>query len=55
MDGQSVNKIEGGKFISSNVNELNGILSNYRGGRVVIGDEIIKVLKKEMGDFDISL
>lgn len=55
VDGQSINKIEGGKFVKSDANELNGVLSNYRGGRVVIGDEVLKVIKKEMGDFDISL
>ncbi|MEK6914232.1 MAG: nucleotidyltransferase domain-containing protein [Nanoarchaeota archaeon] len=55
VEEQNVSKIENGKFIKSDVNEFNGVLSNYRGGRVVIDDEVIKILRKELGDFSISL
>ncbi len=52
---QKIKKIEGGKIKDSNLNEMNQILSSYRGGRVVLDDEIMKVLKKELGEFDVSL
>ena len=55
VDEQNVNKIENGKFVKTDINEFNGILSNYRGGRVVIDDDVLKTLKKELGDFEISL
>ena len=50
-----VKKIEGGKVMDSDVNELNNTLANYKGGRIVIDDEVLKALKKELGDFSISL
>jgi hypothetical protein len=34
---------------------LNQILSTYKGGRVVLDDEVMKILKKELGEFSISL
>jgi uncharacterized protein (UPF0332 family) len=55
VDEQNVNKIENGKFVKTDINEFNGILSNYRGGRVIIDDDVLKTLKKELGDFEISL
>jgi len=55
VNGQNIHKIEGEKFLKTDVNELNEVLSNYRGGRIIISDELIKVLKKEIGDFNISL
>ncbi len=50
-----VKKIEGGKMMDSDVNELNNILASYKGGRVVLDDETMKALKKELGDFSVSL
>ena len=50
-----VKKIEGGKIVETDVNELNNVLSKYRGHRVKIDAKMIKILKKELGEFDISL
>jgi len=50
-----VRKIVSGKIVESDVNELNNVLSKYRGHRVKIDGKIMKVLKKELGEFDISL
>lgn len=50
-----VKKIEGDKIRDSDVNELNEVLSKYKGHRVRISGEIMKVLKKELGEFDINL
>ena len=55
VDGNKISKIEGSKIMKSDVNELNNTLANYRGGRVVIDNNIMKALKKELGNFDISL
>ena len=55
VDGNKISKIEGSKIMKSDVNELNNTLANYRGGRVVIDNDIMKALKKELGNFDISL
>lgn len=55
VEGDDVKKIEGGKVMDSDVNELNNILANYKGGRVVLDDETMKALKKEIGEFSVSL
>jgi len=55
VDGQKVYKIEGGKIMDSDTNELNGILASYKGGRVVIDKETMNGLKKKFGEFEISL
>ncbi|MFH1358562.1 MAG: nucleotidyltransferase domain-containing protein [archaeon] len=52
---KNVKKIEGGKIMNSDANELNNILANYKSSRVVIDDEVMKALKKELGDFSVSL
>ena len=55
VEGNKISKIEGGKMMDSDVNELNNTLANYKGGRVVIDDKVMKALKKEFGAFSISL
>jgi predicted nucleotidyltransferase len=54
-DGKKIKKIEGKNIMDSDSNELNQILSTYKGGRVVLDDEVMKILKKELGEFSISL
>jgi len=54
-NGKDVHKIEGGKMMKSDTNEMNKILAAYRGGRVVLDKETMKALKKEFGEFEISL
>ncbi|MAG01742.1 hypothetical protein CMI42_00225 [Candidatus Pacearchaeota archaeon] len=54
VEEKGVKKIEGGKIMNSDVNEMNKILSTYKGGRVVLQDEVLKALEKELGDFDVS-
>jgi predicted nucleotidyltransferase len=55
VDGSNVKKIEGDKILESNSDELNGVLAKYHGGRVVLGGDLMKVLKKEIGEFSVSL
>lgn len=55
VEGDRVFKIEGEKIIKTDINELNSTLASYKGGRVVIYKETMKALKKEFGDFEISL
>jgi len=52
---KGVKKVEGGKVIDSDANEMNGVLANYRGGRVVLDAEVMKVLEEKLGKFDVSL
>ena len=39
----------------SDTNELNSVLASYKGNRVRIDSEMMALLKKELGDFDINL
>ena len=55
VDANKIKKIDAGKISNSDVNEMNSVLANYRGGRVVIDDELMKALKKEIGDYEINL
>jgi len=55
VEGNKVYKIEGEKIIETDMNELNSTMASYKGGRVVIDKETMKALKKEFGDFEISL
>jgi len=50
-----VRKIEGTSIKDSDVNELNTVLSKYKEHRIKIDNEMLKVLKKELGDYDINL
>jgi len=52
---KGVKKVEGGKVIDSDANEMNTVMSGYRGGRVVLDAEVMKVLEKELGNFNISI
>jgi len=55
IDGKEVKKIEGNKIMDSDANEFNQILANYKGSRVVIDAKVMKLLKKELGEFNICL
>jgi len=50
-----VQKIEGTKIVDSDSNEFNETLAKHKGSRIQLSKEMIKVLKKELGDFDIGL
>ena len=43
------------KIEDADANEFNQVLSKYEGHRVKIDSEVLKLLKKEFGEFDISL
>jgi len=55
VEGNKVKKIEGSKVIETDANELNKKLANYKAHRVKIDTEVLKALKKELGDYDINL
>jgi len=55
VEEEKVQKIEGGKVMDSDVNELNNILANYKGGRIVLDNETMNALKKELGEYSVSL
>ena len=50
-----IKKIEAGKIKDSDANEFNEVLSKYKGSRIKIDVEMMKVLEKEIGNFDINL
>jgi len=50
-----VKKIEGKTIKDSDANELNKSLSTHKGGRVKIDNDLIDVLKKEFGEYEIHL
>ncbi|GAF70928.1 unnamed protein product, partial [marine sediment metagenome] len=54
VEGDKIKKITN-KIEDSDANELNKVLSEYKGHRVRIEGKILKLLKKELGEFDISL
>ncbi len=43
------------KVEESNANEFNRVLSEHKGSRVKLDNDMMKALRKELGDFDISL
>ncbi len=55
VDDKEVKKIEGGEIMNSDMNEMNEVLSKYKGSRVVLDGEIMNALKKEFGEFGVSL
>ena len=55
VDGNKIKKIEGNKITDSDANEFNQTLSQHKGGRIVIDNKVMKLLKKELGDFDVCL
>jgi len=55
IDGNDIKKIEGKKILKSDMNEMNQVLSNYHGGRITMDNQVIDVLRAELGDFDINL
>ena len=55
IDGKEIKKIEGNNIEDSDANEFNQTLANYKGNRIVIDAKMRKVLKKELGEFDICL
>ena len=54
VDGDKIKKITS-KVEESDSNEFNEVLSKYKGHRVVIDDKVLKLLKKELGSFDVAL
>lgn len=50
-----IRKIEGDKLINTDSNEFNETLTKYKGKKVQLSKEAIKVLERELGDFDITL
>ncbi len=55
IEGEKIRKIEGDKLLESNANEFNQTLANNKGGRVLLSKELMAVLSKELGEFDVSL
>ena len=55
LDGKKIKKIEGNKIEDSDANEFNQILANYKGSRIVLDAKVMKLLKKELGEFDVCL
>ena len=52
---KGVRKIEGGKIYESSPNEMNKTMSTYKGGRIMMSHELLDILKKELGEFEINL
>ncbi|MEN9626351.1 MAG: hypothetical protein RL557_679 [archaeon] len=50
-----IKKIDGEKIMNSDANELNQTLANHKGGRIKIEPELLKILEKELGQFEIHL
>jgi len=55
VDGQKILKIEHSDVKETDVNELNQALSAHKGGRTVLDKDTLKILKKHLGEFDVSL
>jgi hypothetical protein len=43
------------KIENANINELNETLASYKGNRIKLDSEMLALLKKELGEFDIHL
>ena len=54
-EGKKIMKIEKGKAKESSVDEMSQILTDYKGNRVVLDSETMNALKKELGEFSVSL
>tara|TARA_Y100000310_G_scaffold253790_1_gene260740 strand:+ start:2946 stop:4784 length:1839 start_codon:yes stop_codon:yes gene_type:complete len=54
IDGKKIKKITN-KIEKSDANEFNQTLANYNGQRIVLDAKVMKLLKKELGEFDICL
>jgi len=54
VQGKKIKKISD-KVEESNLNEFNDVLSKHKGHRIKIDNKIMKLLKKELGNFDINL
>ncbi len=52
---KNVQKIEGGKIVKSDVNELNKVLSEFKGDGIGLDSKMLDFLKKELGKFEIVL
>jgi predicted nucleotidyltransferase/uncharacterized protein (UPF0332 family) len=50
-----VKKFDKEKFVDSTVDEMDKVLTNYKGNRVKIDNNILEALKKEFGNFEVSL
>ena len=54
VEGDKIKKITN-KIEKSDANELNKALSECKGRRFIIDAKLMKVLKKELGDFEICI
>jgi len=54
IDGKEIKKITD-KIEKSDINEMDSVLANYKGNKTKIDSDIIKILEKELGNFDINL
>jgi len=54
IDGKNIKKIAN-KIEDSNSNEFNNVISEFKGHRITIDAEMMKLLEKELGKFDINL
>ncbi len=50
-----IQKIQGNKIMNSNINEFNQMIEKFKGRKAKIDNEMMEVLKKEFGSFDINL
>ena len=55
VEGSKIKKVTDKKVEDSDANEFNQVLSDYKGQRIKIDNKLLKVLKKELGNFDINL
>jgi len=55
VDGDKIKKVVGSKMVEGSVNEFNQVIANHKGVSARMSGELLKVLKDELGEFDISL
>jgi predicted nucleotidyltransferase len=55
VDGDNIRKVEGLKLVDCGMNEFNQTIANHRGVNARLSGELLKVLRKELGEFDVSL
>ena len=53
VDDKGVKKIEGGKIMDSDANELNKVLSSFKGQKANLDSKMMKLLEKELGAFSV--
>jgi predicted nucleotidyltransferase len=50
-----IKKIEGKQIKDSDMNEFNQVISKFKGKKIKMDNEMLGILKKEFGEFDINL